>query len=242
MSGASRPAVSLRGISRRFGWTWALRRVDLAVNRGVTLALVGPNGAGKTTLLKVLATLLRPTEGEGEVLGFPLRGGGDEIRARTGLLTGFGYLYGDLTAAENLRFAARMAGGSPDARSADAVLERVGLGGVADRRVRAFSTGMRKRLALAQLLLRPLDLVLLDEPYAGLDSEGVCLVDEMVREFRDGGATVVIASHQEGEAMRTAECRVALAQGKIVDQERGGEAAGHHRTAGPPATSGGAGA
>ena len=170
-------AVELDGVAKRFGFTWALRHVTLALPPHVTLALVGPNGAGKTTLLKLLATLIRPTSGRGTVLGYPLAGAdGDDIRRRTGLLTVRGYLYAELSAEENLRFATRMAGDPIDVGRIDSVLDRVGLSGLAGRRVRAYSTGMRKRLALAKLLLRDLDLILMDEPYAGLDTEGIGLV------------------------------------------------------------------
>ncbi|MFQ5745656.1 MAG: heme ABC exporter ATP-binding protein CcmA [Gemmatimonadota bacterium] len=207
------PAVALRGISKRFGWNWALRDVGLVVERGTTVGLVGPNGAGKTTLLKLLATLIRPTGGEGEVLGRALRREADRIRGSVAFLTGQGYLYGDLTAAENLRFTARMTGRSADRDRDLALLERVGLADVADRRLRAFSTGMRKRLALAQLLLRDRELVLMDEPYSGLDAQGVALVDEIVRELHGDGSTIIIASHQQGEAMRSAGHTVVLRDG-----------------------------
>lgn len=215
----SGPAVALRGISKRFGWNWALRDLSLVVERGTTVGLVGPNGAGKTTLLRLIATLIRPTTGDGEVFGRQLRREADMIRRRLGLLTGQGYLYGDLTAAENLRFTARMTGRPADRDRDRELLERVGLASVADRRLRAFSTGMHKRLALAQLLLRNLDLVLLDEPYSGLDTEGVGLVDEIVQELHRGGSTVIIASHREGEAMRTAERTVVLRDGMATVED-----------------------
>ena len=210
------PAVALGGVTKRFGWTWALQHVTLTLPRHTTLALVGPNGAGKTTLLKLIATLIQPTSGEGEVLGFALDGGdGDQIRKRTGLLTVRGYLYDDLTADENLRFAARMAGGPVDRPRIESVLGRVGLEGIGTRKVRAFSTGMRKRLALAKLILRDLDLALLDEPYAGLDTEGIALVDAIVGDLRGAGATVIIASHQDGQAMMDAELKGEIVKGRL---------------------------
>lgn len=192
-----------------------LREVDLRVERGTTLALVGPNGAGKTTLLKCLATLLRPSGGEGYVCGFSLRKDPDAIRERTGLLTVRGYVYDELTAEENLRFTARMAGLRLSREALRAEMERVGLERAADQRVRTFSTGMRKRLVLAQLRIRPLELALLDEPYSGLDTQGMALVDEYVREFRRSGTTVILASHQAGEATRTAESTAVLRGGKL---------------------------
>ena len=227
LSSNTGPAVELVGFSKRFGWNRVLRGIDLRVDRGTTLALVGPNGAGKTTLLKCLATLLQPSDGGGTVCGFDLRKEGNAIRERVGLVTVRGYVYDDLTAEENLRFSARMSGLKLGPDVYRAALARVGLERVADQRVRTFSTGMRKRVVLAQIRIRPLELALLDEPYAGLDTQGMALVDEFVREFREEGTTVIIASHQAGEATRGAEQTLILSNGKVepMDHE---EAARSH--------------
>ncbi len=182
---------------------------------GTTLCLVGPNGAGKTTLLKLVATLLRPSGGDGHVMGHSLKNDPDEVRMRTGLLTVRGFLYDDLTAVENLHFTMSMSGLKPDRGVITAVLERIGLDEVADNRMRTFSTGMRKRLALGQLLVRPIEVALLDEPYSGLDSQGMRLVDEVVSEFKAAGTTVLLASHQDGEAVREAEQTGVLRRGHL---------------------------
>ncbi len=182
---------------------------------GTTLCLVGPNGAGKTTLLKLVATLLRPSGGDGHVMGHSLKHDPDSVRMRTGLLTVRGFLYDDLSAAENLHFTMRMAGLKPDRGVIAGVLERIGLDDVADNRMRTFSTGMRKRLALGQLLVRPIEVALLDEPYSGLDSQGMRLVDEVVSEFKAVGTTVLLATHQDGEAVREAEQTGILRKGHL---------------------------
>jgi len=161
------------------------------------LCLVGPNGAGKTTLLKLVATLLRPSGGDAHVMGHSLQNDPDEIRKRTGLLTVRGFLYDDLSAAENLHFTMRMAGLKPR------------------HRMRTYSTGMRKRLALGQLMVRPIEVALLDEPYSGLDSQGMRLVDEVVADFKAAGTTVLLASHQDGEAVREAEKTGILRKGHL---------------------------
>ena len=192
------------------------------MDRGTTLALVGPNGAGKTTLLKCLATLLQPSDGGGTVCGYDLRKEGDAIRARVGLVTVRGYVYD-----ENLRFSARMSGLKLGPDEYRAALARVGLERVAEQRVRTFSTGMRKRVVLAQLRIRPLELALLDEPYAGLDTQGMALVDEFVREFRDEGTTVIIASHQAGEATGAAEQTLILKDGQLSPMDHDEAARSH---------------
>lgn len=186
-------AVSLSSVTRLFGLTPALVRVDLAVERGETLLVRGPNGAGKSTLLRVIATALSPTYGSGEVLGFDLDRGREEIRRRSELVGHRTRLYEDLTARENLRFACTLFGADP--RDVPAVLERVGLAEVADERVRGFSQGMRQRLAVGRALLRSPELLLLDEPYTGLDGEARAIVDDAIVEARAGGRTVVLATH-----------------------------------------------
>ncbi|MFQ5678115.1 MAG: heme ABC exporter ATP-binding protein CcmA [Gemmatimonadota bacterium] len=209
------PAVLTRRLCKRFGWRWALRDVDLIVERGTSVTLVGPNGAGKTTLLRILATLVKPSRGEVEVFGHPVGPEGDAIRSRVGLLTATGYLYDELTGAENLRFAILMGGQRPDGSRILQALERVGLADAADVRVRGYSAGMRKRLELARLLLRRLDLLLMDEPYASLDAKGIRLVDQVISQARTDGATVVLASHQRGEAVLGADRLVVLSGGRI---------------------------
>ncbi|UCG75605.1 MAG: heme ABC exporter ATP-binding protein CcmA [Gemmatimonadota bacterium] len=209
------PAVRLEGIAKRLGWTWALRELDLEIERGSSVVLVGPNGAGKTTLLRLLATLLKPSAGAGEVMGIPLQRGADDIRGRVGLLSARGYLYGDLTAVENLQFAAWMGGTRTDGRSVRSALSRVGLDHVADRRAREFSSGMQKRLAFAALLTRPLELVLLDEPYASLDTDGIRMVDEFVGEWKRDGRTVLLATHRRGQAVSGADRVAVLQSGRL---------------------------
>jgi len=216
---AENAAVSLSRVTRVFGVTPALVRVDLEVPRGEVLLVRGPNGAGKSTLLAVLATALSPTYGSGAVLGFPLDRGRDEIRRRTELIGHATRLYEDLSGRENLRFWARLTG-ADDAR-VDAALEIVGLGAAADDRVRGYSQGMRQRVAVARATLREPDLLLLDEPYAGLDDEAKEAVDGLVARTAARGATVVLATHDPtrgGAAGRT----LYMDAGRIVPDPTGG--------------------
>lgn len=208
-------AIRVEGLTRRFGRRWALRRIDLEVARGSVVAVLGANGTGKTTLLRVLATLLRPTAGRVEVLGHPLPEEGGAVRRCAGLLTPVGHAYEELTGLENLRFAARMSGAPADDGALREALEAVGLGPAADVRARAYSAGMRKRLELARLGLRSLDLLLLDEPYVSLDTDGIALVHAATERWRAAGATVLIASHQVEDALRHADRAVLLAAGRV---------------------------
>lgn len=196
------PAVRLSGVTRVFGINPALVRVDLSVVRGETVLVRGPNGAGKSTLLRLIATALSPTFGSGSVLGFDLITGRDQIRRRVELMGHRTRLYEDLTAAENLRFVCEIYGLDPG--PVQSALGEVGLGDVAGERVRSFSQGMRQRVALARLLLRRPDLLLLDEPYAGLDDMAKDVVDRTILDAHGEGRTVVLATHDPGRgAMAT---------------------------------------
>lgn len=188
-------AVELVGVSRRYGRSYILKDVNLVIDEGKSVVLRGGNGAGKTTLLRVLATTLRPSRGHGRVFGFDLVKEGPEVRRRVAYLGVLGGSYGGLTAAENLRLAAALYGKDGRGQTLGRLLERVGLGGARDKPARAFSSGMKKRLALARLLLADARLLLLDEPHATLDESGKALVDSVLEEARAQGKTVVVASH-----------------------------------------------
>jgi ABC-type multidrug transport system ATPase subunit len=207
------PAVVLTGVTRVFGAVPAIVRVDLTIDRAEIVLVRGPNGAGKSTLLRVMATALSPTYGGGTVFGLDLTRDRDRIRRRIELLGHRTRLYEDLTAEENLRFACAMygmdGGGIPEA------LERAGLGDVAGERVRGFSQGMRQRLAVARTLLRRPDLLLLDEPYAGLDAQARGVVDGAMRAARREGRTVVLATHDAAGADLATRILV-MDQGRIV--------------------------
>jgi ABC-type multidrug transport system ATPase subunit len=198
------PAVSLSGVTRVFGVAPAVVRIDLSVDRAEILLVRGPNGAGKSTLLRLVATAISPTYGGGSVLGFDLLRDRDEIRRRVEFLGHRTRLYEDLTPLENLRFACTIHGVDPT--RVPAALERVGLLDVAGEQVRGISQGMRQRVAVARALLRSPELLLLDEPYAGLDADARDLVDDVVREARASGRTAMLATHdvsRSGIATRT---------------------------------------
>jgi heme exporter protein A len=190
---AASPAIQLDGVTRVFGTSPALVRADLRVERGESVLVRGPNGAGKTTLLRLIATAISPTFGSGAVFGFHLSTERDAIRRRVELLGHRTRLYEDLSGRENLRFSCSLFG--IPTSGIRQVLERVGLDQAADERVRGYSQGMRQRVAVARALLRKPDLLLLDEPYAGLDAEAKDLVDQAVLEAQQEGRTVVVATH-----------------------------------------------
>lgn len=205
--------IELDGVARRFGVQWPLRGVSLSVGPGEGVALMGRNGSGKTTLLRILSTALRPTRGAGRVLGHDLLAESDAVRARTGVLGHAPGLYLDLSPRENLQFAQRMHGAPVDPAAIDRALERVALADFADERVRHFSSGMMRRVSLARLLLREYAVLLLDEPYASFDADGIALLDEIANAARKRGAAVIVATHDPARARAMAE--------RVVMMERG---------------------
>jgi heme ABC exporter ATP-binding subunit CcmA len=212
---AGTPALELQRVAKLYGRTPALKATTLCLDAGETLALLGPNGSGKTTLLRIVAGAIAPTLGRGSVFGLDLERDRPQLRSIIGFLAADSYLYDDLTAAENLRFAVTMAGRRPEAARIAAMLRRVALEEHALDRVRSFSSGMKRRLALARVLLLQPRLLLLDEPYTNLDAEGADLIDEVVREVATADGAVVLATHDSGRALSLADTVAALERGAL---------------------------
>jgi heme exporter protein A len=191
-------------LARRFGRRRAVDGVSLQLRRGECLALFGPNGAGKTTLLRLLAGLLRPTSGTVRLLGVPLKGDTVEQRGRVGLISHHSMLYDVLTVAENVEFAARLHG-IPDAPYAAArAIARLGLEGRELTPVRALSRGWQQRVSIARAIVHDPALVLLDEPYTGLDVSGARALTLLLRSLRDDGAALALVTHSVDEGLALA--------------------------------------
>lgn len=205
-SGATLEAA---GLVREFGALRAVDGISFSLRAGEHLTVFGPNGAGKTTLLQLLAGALRPTGGEVRSGGVPVRPGDLEWNARVGVLSHQGFLYGHLTAEENLGFHADLHLLPDPGERVAAGLQAVGLASRARDRVRGFSRGMRQRLALARTLLHQPDVVLLDEPYTGLDAHAAGLLRDVLSSLRDGRRTVVLVTHNLTQGLEQAD-RVAI--------------------------------
>jgi heme ABC exporter ATP-binding subunit CcmA len=209
------PVIRFRSAVALVGRFPLLAGVNLDVDKGEIVLLQGANGAGKTSLLRACAGLLRVVAGEAHVLGADLVADPRAVRRRVGLLGHATALYDDLTAADNVRFALRAAGGRTAAVAP--ALERLGLTGrVASTPVAALSAGQRRRVALAILVGRDPDLWLLDEPHAGLDAEHRDLLDLLIRDAVSRGATALIASHEQDRAVTLAGRTVTLAGGVVT--------------------------
>jgi heme exporter protein A len=200
------PALRAEGVKRRFGHRVVLRDVSIAVSGGDFLMLVGHNGAGKTTLIRVLAGLLKPSEGT-------VRRSGS-----TGMVAHSSMLYDALTARENLAFYGRLYG-KTDPALVDALLEQIGLAPHGDRRVATFSRGMVQRLSIARALLPDPEVLLLDEPLTGLDEAAAVIVRNVLRDLKRRNRAVVVATHQLVEVVDLASTVGFMVDGRLAGLE-----------------------
>jgi len=207
--------ISAEDVSRNFGRRRAVSRITFRARRGTILGLLGPNGAGKSTLLAMLATVLRPSAG---VIRYGTLGtsAGPALRARIGVLGHDLFLYPELTARENLVFFAGLYGlADADARARGA-LAKAGLDTRSEDAVAGFSRGMRQRVALERALIHDPRLALLDEPFTGLDDASTELLVRRLRDLREGGAIVIVATHDLDLAEGLLDRAIFLRDGRIV--------------------------
>jgi heme exporter protein A len=228
---ADQVAVDVIGLGRRFGRRVAVRDVSFTLRRGDCLALFGPNGAGKTTLLRVLAGLLRPTSGSARVAGVALPGGAT-ARAVVGLISHQSMLYAALTALENVEFAAKLYGVSAPRDAARRALERMRVADRADSPVRALSRGLQQRVSIARAMVHDPRVVLLDEPYTGLDEAGAAALTDALHTLKREGAALVLVTHHVGEGLAIASHTAIMRDGLFVNYaERGNIAPDAYRDA-----------
>ena len=215
-------AITTRGLTKRFpGGQVAVDHVDLQVPLGSVFGFLGPNGSGKTTTIRMLLGLIAPTEGDHDMLGSAMPRGAADVLPRVGALVEGPAFYPYLTGRANL---ARLdaADRTVDARSSNVriheALERVGLAAAAGKKYRNYSLGMRQRLGLAAALLRPRDLLVLDEPTNGLDPQGTREVRTLIRELAADGTTVFLSSHLLTEIEQVCSHVAVMSRGRLISQ------------------------
>ena len=215
---SEQPVIVVEDVGKRFGATTALDGVDLRVPAGGVLGLLGPNGAGKTTLVRILATLLRPDTGRATVAGLDVVRQAAAVRRLIGVSGQYAAVDGYLTARENLRMIGRLTGlsGAKAAQRAGELLERFDLAGVADRLVRTYSGGMRRRLDVAASLVARPAVLFLDEPTTGLDPRGRIGLWRLLGELVAQGATLLLTTQYLEEADRLAGTIVVLDHGRVI--------------------------
>ena len=212
------PAIEVAGVSRTFGRRRAVDGVTLSVPAGDCLALFGPNGAGKTTLLRLVAGLLKPSAGSVRVSGRALRDDAD-ARAQVGLISHQSMLYRALTARENVEFAARLYGVADPRAAATRALELMRVAERGDSPVRALSRGLQQRISIARAVVHEPGVVLLDEPYTGLDAAGGAALTEMLQSLRAAGAALLLVTHNVDEGLAVASHAAVMLAGRIARLE-----------------------
>jgi heme exporter protein A len=208
-------ALEADGLRRAFGPRRAVDGVSFALGAGDCLALFGPNGAGKTTLLRMLAGLLSPTGGEARVDGRPIARD-PEVRARVGLISHHALLYAALTAQENVAFAARLYGVPDPEVAARAALERMRVADRADTPVRRLSRGLQQRVSIARAMVHGPQVVLLDEPFTGLDDAGARALSEALTTLKAHGAALVLVTHHLTEGLSLGTQIAVMRAGRLV--------------------------
>lgn len=218
-------AVEVDGVCRRYGRRWALIDVSLRIPRGTVTMIAGQNGSGKSTLFRVLSTAIRADRGTARIEGADIHGDRDGVRQRIALLGHYSNTYEALSALQNLEISSRFRPRPSSREELMSILEQVGLADRAVDVVNTFSAGMRKRLAIARILLQvgtgkqeagDASVVMLDEPYGQLDPQGFHFVDHLFNTLRDRNVTVLLATHQLERAAAICDGAVMLRQGRVV--------------------------
>jgi len=208
-------AVKANGLTKAFGTRKALDNVTFSLPKGAFLSVFGPNGAGKTTLLRVLSSLARPSGGTVNVCGVDAKENPEELRARIGVVSHQSMLYPDLTAEENLLLYAQLYGVPNAQERVDYLLDAVGMKHRKLDLVRSFSRGMTQRISIARALVHDPELLLLDEPYSGLDPHAVDVFDSLIESAREG-RTFVMVSHDLAKGYNMCTHVLLLARGRVV--------------------------
>ena len=208
--------IHVSGLVKQFGPFAALRGVDFSVDPGQFIALMGPNGAGKTTLLRILATLSRPTRGQVTIAGHVLPKGADDARRQIGFLSHQPLVYGELTAEENLHFFARLYDVPDAGRRVEALLNQVDLADRRHDRARSFSRGMLQRLSIARVLLHDPRVVLLDEPFTGLDPDAADRLLDTLHSLHDGARAIVMSTHDLDRGLSVCDRALIIARWRLA--------------------------
>ena len=213
--------ISIKGLSKAFGNLRVLKNIDLEVKKGDFITIFGPNGAGKTTLMKIMSTLVEPSGGSITIDGFNIKDDPVEIRKRIGSISHETYLYGELTAEENLRFFGRMYGMDKDYLNArvDGLIEQVGLEYRSTDRVGTFSRGMKQRLSIARALIHEPSILFLDEPYTGLDQHAASTFENVLRGLDAQNTTKIMISHDIDRSLKLCDRALILNKGQIMFDE-----------------------
>ena len=212
--------IKVSGLRKSYGTVDALRGIDLHVRMGEFLTLFGPNGAGKTTLLKILSTIIKQTHGKVEIDGLDITEAHYDIRKKIGVISHKTFLYGDLTARENLLFYARMYDVKKAEERARHLIREVGLDGRENHQVRTFSRGMEQRLSIARALIHDPNVIYLDEPYSGLDQHAALMLRNLLKKLHTQDRTIIMTTHNITHGLEISDRVVIQIKGQIVFEDK----------------------
>lgn len=218
---ANSPVIEVEGLTKTFGSLYALKNVNLNVNKGEFLTIFGPNGAGKTTLIRILSTLTKASSGKISIGGFSLIKEPEKIRRQIGVIAHQTFLYEELTAEENLRFYGKLYDVDNLTSKIESIISEVGLEFRRKDRVRTFSRGMQQRLSIARAMIHDPSLLLLDEPYTGLDQHASEMLSGWLNRLRSSLRTTLLVTHDLERGIDMADRVAILNNGQIVfDKDR----------------------
>jgi heme exporter protein A len=208
-------AIQVTGLSKAYGFYRIFEEMSFTISSGACFALFGPNGAGKTTLLRILATIQAPSRGQFTIFGQDGVAQKESVRATILFIAHGSHLYEELSAIENLQFALALRGQSPDPFYLKRALDQTGIGAYGNLKIRQFSAGMKKRLALAKAIVAQPKLLLLDEPYNALDDGGVAITNQLIQDTMRRGGTVIMTTHDRNKAAQIATEGAILRAGRL---------------------------
>jgi len=211
--------IVLEGINKKIGDKVILKNVSFNVNPGEFITVLGPNGAGKSTLFKIIALLMKPTSGMLKINDIPVSEGGIALRAKIGVISHNSFLYESLSARDNLIFYAKMYGLKLNEGEIKEIITKVGLELSYYQTVKTFSRGMLQRLAIARCLLTNPEIVLLDEPYTGLDQQAIRILNDVLLELKKKKKTVLMITHNFEEGVELSSRILILNRGQVIFNE-----------------------
>lgn len=208
--------IEINGVEKSYGFNIALKGIDFHIKKGEFLTLFGPNGAGKSTLLSILSTILKPTKGSAKISGLDINKNKSEIRHKIGLIGHSHMLYENLSAVENLHYFGTFYDIENLKEKSKQLLNNLGLYKRRTDLVKTYSSGMKQRLSVARALLHDPEILLLDEPYNGLDQSGIKLFTEIISSFKDKGYTTILTTHNIEEGLELCSRTAILSKGNLV--------------------------
>lgn len=212
--------IEVSRLWKSYGPVDALRGIDLKIEKGEFLTLFGPNGAGKSTLLKILSTIIKPSSGKVSIDGIDLSSADEDARKRIGVISHKAFLYGNLSAKENLLFFGKLYDVPNLNARVDELLTEVGLGHRANDMVRTFSRGMLQRLTIARAIIHNPAIILLDEPYTGLDQHASKMLTNLLKKLHTKDRTIIMTTHDINNGLFISDRVVIQISGKIVFEDR----------------------